>query len=178
MIEIEVKVGLDDPKRVERSLIAFGATPTGIEEQADTYYNAPDRDFGKTDEALRIRGEDNEYYLTYKGPKLDKISKTRKEVEVSINDAYSMGEILSSLGFTPVRNVVKKRKKYRLGELVISLDEVRELGSFMEVEFMAKDSHANDEKLESIFKFIEKLGISRKSTIRESYLEMMLNNEK
>lgn len=178
MIEIEVKVGLNDPKRVERSLIAFGATPIGIEEQADTYYNSPERDFGKTDEALRIRGGDKEFYLTYKGPKLDKVSKTRTEVEVSINDAYSMGEILSALGFTPVRNVVKKRKKYRLGELLISLDEVRGLGSFMEVEFLAKDSHSNNEKLESIFKFIEKLGISRESTIRESYLEMMLKKEK
>lgn len=178
MIEIEVKVELDDPKRVERSLIAFGATPIGIVEQADTYYNAPDRDFGKTDEALRIREEDKEFYLTYKGPKLDKVSKTRTEVEVSINDAYNMGEILSAFGFTPVRNVVKKRKKYRLGELVISLDEVRGLGSFMEVEFMAKDSQSNNEKLESIFKFIEKLGISRNSTIRESYLEMILKNEK
>ena len=175
MIEVEVKVRLDDPKMVERSLIAFGATPIGIETQADTYYNAPDRDFGETDEALRIRGQDKEFFLTYKGPKMDTISKTRKEVEVSINDAYSMGEILSSLGFNPVGNVVKKRKIYRLGEFEISLDEVRELGNFMEVEFLAKGSEVSSEKLESIFKFIEKLGISRDSTIRESYLEMLLN---
>lgn len=175
MIEVEVKVELTDPKMIERSLIAFGARPIGIKDQADTYYNAPDRDFGETDEALRIRGQDKDFFLTYKGPKMDAVSKTRTEFEVSINDAYNMGEILSSLGFNPVGNVVKKRKMYRLGEFDISLDEVRGLGYFMEVEFLAKDSHANNEKLESIFKFIEKLGISRDSTIRESYLEMLLN---
>ena len=175
MIEVEVKVKLDDPKVIERALIAFGATPLGIESQADTYYNAPDRDFGETDEALRIRGQDKEFFLTYKGPKMDKISKSRKELEVSISDSDNMGEILTSLGFTPVRNIVKKRKKYRLGDFEISLDDVRELGNFMEVEYLAKGSEINKEKLESIFKFIEKLGISRESTIRESYLEMLLH---
>lgn len=175
MIEIEVKASVDDPKHLERSLIEFGATPIGIETQADTYYNAPYRDFGKTDEALRIRVEGCRSVLTYKGPKMDKISKTRKEVQTEIKDIDSMGNILSSLGYVPVATVSKKRKSFRVGDFIISLDEVRDLGHFIEIEIDVKDQRNFEEKVESIFKFMKKLGIERDSSIRKSYLEMILD---
>jgi len=177
MIEVEVKAHVKDPRTLERSIVAIGAAPIGIENQVDTYYNRPDRDFGKTDEALRVRAKDNKYFLTYKGPKLDKISKTRHEFEVEINDPTNMGNILSSLGFSPAVTVIKKRKNYRLGDFFISLDEVRNLGNFIEIEISVKDSVNYEDKVESILKFIEKLGMSRESTIRESYLEMLLLKE-
>ncbi|MCZ7357338.1 MAG: class IV adenylate cyclase [Candidatus Methanoperedens sp.] len=178
MIEVEVKAYVDDPKHLERSIIALGAAPIGIETQADTYYNAPYRDFGKTDEALRIRVKGSEYFLTYKGPKMDKISKTRKEFEVGIKGGHNMGEILTSLGFCPVATIVKKRKNYRLGEFFIALDEVRNLGNFIEIEISAMKSKNHEEKVESIFRLLEKLNISRESTIRKSYLEMVLESGK
>jgi adenylate cyclase class 2 len=178
MIEIEVKASVEDPKQLERSIIEFGATPIGIQMQADTYYNAPYRDFGKTDEALRIRVEEGKSVLTYKGPKMDTVSKTRKEVETEIKDIDGMGNILSSLGFFPVATVSKKRKNFRLGDFFISLDEVRNLGYFIEVEIGAKDSRNYQEKVERIFKFMGKLGISRESSIRKSYLEMILEKNK
>ena len=178
MIEVEVKAQINDAKNIERSIIALGASPLGIENQADTYYSAPFRDFEKTDEALRIRVKEGEYFLTYKGPKLDEVSKTRIEFEVEINDANNMGNILSALGFYPVATVVKRRKKYRIGDIYISLDEVRDLGNFIEAETSTKNHENYKEKVENIFKLIEKLGISRASTIREPYLEMMLQKSK
>ena len=174
MIEIEVKARVEDPRKLERAIIAFGATPLGIVKQADTYYNSPNRDFGDTDEALRIRVEDGESFLTYKGPKLDKVSKTREEFQTEINDVSTMGNILSSLGFIPVATVIKKRKNFRIGDFLIALDEVRNLGDFVEIELNAKNSNNCEEKVETLLKFIEKLGISRKVTIRKSYLEMIL----
>jgi adenylate cyclase, class 2 len=178
MIEIEVKAFVEDPKKMERSIIELGATPIGIESQADTYYNAPYRDFAKTDEALRIRVLDDKSILTYKGPKMDFVSKTRKEVQTQILDTDSMGNILSSLGFFPVATVSKKRKNFRIGDFCISLDEVRNLGNFIEVEVTVKDPRNHQEKVESIFKFIAKLGINRESTIRKSYLEMILEKKR
>lgn len=177
MIEIEVKARVDDPKRLERAIVSLGATPVGIENQTDTYYNSQHSDFGKTDEALRVRVQDGRYFLTYKGPKMDRVSKTRKEFQVDINDADGMGKILTSLGFFPVATVTKKRKNFRLGDFIIALDDVRNLGNFMEIEIPVKDSGKYEEKVELIFKFIEKLGISRKSTIRSSYLEMVLGEK-
>ncbi len=174
MIEVEVKARVEDPKQVERAIIAMGAAPIGIENQADTYYNASVHDFGKTDEALRVRVQDDRYFLTYKGPKMDSVSKTRNEFQVEIDDANSMGEILSALGFSPVATVIKRRKNYRIGDFLISLDEVRNLGNFIEIEISVKNARNCEEKVESIFKFIERLGMSRESTIRKSYLEMII----
>jgi len=178
MIEIEVKAIVNDPKHFERSIIQLGATPICIENQADTYYSAPYRDFEKTDEALRIRVQDGKSFLTYKGPKMDKISKTRKEIELTIDNVNAMGEILTSLGFSPVAVVSKKRKNFRLGDLYLSLDEVRGLGDFIEIEISVKDSRNYEEKVEAIFKLFEKLGIKRESSIRKSYLEMLLEKNK
>lgn len=177
MIEIEVKARVDDARKLERAIIAMGATPIGIENQADTYYNSQYNDFGKTDEALRIRAQNGKYFLTYKGPKMDSVSKTRKEFQVGINDADIMGKILTSLGFFPVATVTKKRKSFRLGDFIIALDDVRNLGNFMEIEIAVNDSKKYEEKVELIFRFIEKLGISRESTIRSSYLEMVLGEK-
>lgn len=173
MIEVEVKAHVNDPKLVERSIIALGASPIGIEAQVDTYYSVPYRDFAETDEAIRIRVQGNKSFLTYKGPKMDSVSKTRKEYEVEVNDADCMGDILSSLGFAPVATIVKKRKKYRLVDFIISLDEVRNLGDFIEVEVSLMDSKSHEDKVESIFRLFEKLGIGRDESIRKSYLEMI-----
>ena len=177
MIEIEVKARIDDSRKMERAIISMGATPIGIQDQADTYYNAPHRNFEKTDEALRIRVEDGDAFLTYKGPKMDTISKTRQEFQTVIKDTETMGNILTSLGFIPVATVTKRRKNYRLGDFFISLDEVHDLGSFIEVEIPVKNSKNYEEKVESILKIMEKLDIDRTATIRESYLEMILGKK-
>ncbi len=177
MIEIEAKAQVKDPKQMEERIAVLGATPIGMENQVDTYYNAAHRDFGQSDEALRIRVQDGKSFLTYKGPKLDRVSKTRKEFQVEINDAESMRNILASLGFFPVATVTKKRKNYRLGDFFVSIDEVGNLGNFIEIEISAEDSKKYEEKVENIFRFIEKLGMSRESTIRKSYLEMLLEKK-
>jgi adenylate cyclase class 2 len=177
MIEIEIKARVESPKDMERSIIALGAAPVGIENQADTYYNSQYRDFGKTDESLRIRVEDGQSFLTYKGPKMDSVSKTRKEFQIEVNDADNMKNILTSLGFFQVATVTKKRKNYKLGDFLIALDDVQNLGNFIEIEISAEDSRKYEEKVESIFKFIEKLGLNRNSTIRKSYLELMLEKK-
>ncbi len=174
MIEIEIKARVEDPKITEMAIIKLGAAPTGIENQVDTYYNAKFHDFKNTDEALRIRAQDTEYFLTYKGPRMDAISKTRTEFEVKIADMVNMENILSSLGFYPVASIAKKRKKYVFGDLIIALDDVRDLGNFIEIEIPAKNPNNYEQKLETIFEFMDKLGISRYSTVRESYLEMLL----
>ena len=54
MLEIEVKCPVTDFVAIERRLTEWGATPEPPRQEADHYYNAPDRDFARTDEALRL----------------------------------------------------------------------------------------------------------------------------
>ena len=78
-------------------------------EQVDRYFNHPARDFGVTDEAFRIRSVGDANCVTYKGPRIDSVTKTRREIEVSFaegSDAASqMTDIWQSLGFRFVREV-------------------------------------------------------------------------
>jgi len=54
--EVEVKVRADHD-RLREALTDHDAEPLGGVVQTDTYYDAPDRNFAETDEALRIRRE-------------------------------------------------------------------------------------------------------------------------
>lgn len=55
MIEVEVKARVRDRDELVEKLRSLGAEMTRRDEQRDTYFNSPHRDFARTDEALRIR---------------------------------------------------------------------------------------------------------------------------
>ncbi|MCJ7443830.1 MAG: class IV adenylate cyclase [Methanotrichaceae archaeon] len=166
MIEIEVKAkaGSDMLAKIKATGAVFLATET----HRDVYFSSPLRDFKKTDEALRIRIKEAGAWLTYKGPKLDLKTKSRKEIAVKIEDPVAMEQLLISLGFLPYAEVKKKRTKYALDELVFSLDEVEGLGAFLEVE----TSGENDWMLrrEKVLRILDHFGLE---SIRKSYLELL-----
>ncbi len=172
MIEVEVKLPLRDAEELKRRLNELGATFIAEEDERDIYFNAPHRDFAKTDEALRIRFS-KDTTLTYKGPKLDKVSKTRKEMVVPIADADQAIAVLKTLGFKEVATVVKRRRTYQLNDLNISIDDVRDLGTYMEVEVIVSSENYQP-ALNRIFETLCKLDLNKENTIRESYLELIL----
>ncbi|MGB3907911.1 MAG: class IV adenylate cyclase [Methanomethylovorans sp.] len=174
MIEIEVKARASHIFLRER-LAAMGAKPEGIQEHLDTYYNSPVRDFSITDEALRIRSVNGRSVLTYKGKKIDPVSKTRPEFETEV-DGDNARSILIALGFIESGTVYKKREVFSYQDMTIALDSVEGLGEFIEVEKQA--DHNIDDHCDEIFAFIEKLDIRKEDSIRTSYLEMVLENER
>ena len=174
MIEIEVKARASHRFLRER-LATMGVEPEGIQEHLDTYYNSPVRDFSNTDEALRIRSVNERSVLTYKGKKLDSVSKTRPEFETEV-DGDNARSILVALGFFESGVVRKKREVFSYQDMTIALDSVEGLGEFIEVE---KQADCNiKEHSDEIFAFLEKLGIQKEDSIRTSYLEMVLEKEK
>ncbi len=172
MIEIEIKAraGLD---ALRKRLRQEGAGLERTVEQTDIYYNSPCRDFAKTDEALRLRDEGGQIFLTYKGKKLDAMSKTRKEVEVEVADFARMEDVLLSLGFKMTLRVHKIREIYHLGGAVVCLDRVDGLGDFVELETLAVDESAVAERRDWLIDMMRNLGV-KGDLIRESYLEMLL----
>lgn len=177
MIEVELKVKAENLVQLERALNSSGAEFLELREQHDVYYNPPHRDFQAANEALRLRLNQRgssagyEYWLTYKGSKLDERSKSREEVTVGIKDWGNAQRLLQSLGFAEVGRVEKFRKTYRLEKFLLSLDEVTGLGSFLEVEAKAEDDYSW--LLGEAFGLLESLGFGREDVIRESYLELL-----
>ncbi len=174
MIEIELK-GYADDRIFERVRERFEFMRK--ERQEDLYFQHPCRDFAETDEALRIRikkfNGHFEAFLTYKGPKLDRISKTRREIEVPINDVDAYIDILHSLGFREVISVEKTREKYYVEKgITITLDEVEGLGKFIEIEKLAGGDVSIDQEVENLKKMLLDLGVRKFE--RRSYLELLL----
>ncbi len=170
MLEIEIKARINSIQKIERILIKKGAAFKKEVVESDLYLNHPSRDFARTDEALRLRETEGQIYLTYKGPKIDRITKTREELTVRVENWESTLEILRALGFIDVRKIVKKRRYLVLNDYLISLDYLEGLGSFIEVE---KKQGYNPDKL---VLFLKSLGIKDSET--RSYLELMLELKK
>jgi len=172
MIEIEVKARADH-EALKKRLKQDGADFERTVEQTDIYFNAPDRDFGSTDEALRLRNEGGQIFLTYKGPKLDPLSKTRKEVDVEVADFDKMEELIRCLRYKETLRVRKIREIYHLGGALVCLDRVDGLGDFVELETLAVDEDAIAQRRDFLTNTLRRLGVMG-GLIRESYLEMLL----
>lgn len=167
MIEVEVKARRG-PDALDK-ILAMGAVLKGAEHHHDIYFNSPNRDFRRTDEALRIRIKEEGARLTYKGPKLDMRTKSRLELTVKLDDPTAMETILTELGFRPSGEVRKQRTKYTLGEITFALDDVEGLGSFLEIEASAEDDWADEQG--KVLEILRLLG--QGESIRKSYLELL-----
>ncbi|MBO4248309.1 class IV adenylate cyclase [Halomicrobium sp. IBSBa] len=176
MYEVELKVETDHEPVRER-LDELGATFLGTVEQADTYYDAPHREFAETDEALRVRREtvdgESSAVMTYKGPKVDAESKTREEIETGVGDGDDAAAIFESVGFEAAATVRKERDRYRLDGYTVTLDSVAGAGSFVEVETEAEKIDAAREGAADLMR---DLGLNPDDQIRTSYLGLLLDD--
>lgn len=169
MMEIEVKAPLPDVDKVKRRVFELGGRDFGSSVQVDEYYAHPSRDFASTDEALRLRTENDLTVITYKGPKLDQETKTREEFEVSVANRATMASILDRLGFKPVIKVSKTRQVFGLRGVTVCFDSVRGLGDFIELEVDSQDVEAGKR---AILALMGEIGVSGNE--RRSYLELLM----
>jgi len=140
--EVEQKFPVDDLGPVEARLGALGATISEPRIEVDSYFNHPARDFAQTDEALRLRRVGRRHWITYKGPKLDPVTKSREELDLPLPEGEAVFEsfsmLLRALGFVPVGEVRKERRKslvdWQGRQVEVSLDRVDRLGMFVELE--------------------------------------------
>ena len=179
MLEIEMKCPVADFQAVQCRFTEWGARAGLPLHEADHYFNAPDRDFARTDEALRLRRIGPANRVTYKGPKRPTATKTRTEIEVPLADgdqaAEDFARLLVSLGYRPVAVVRKERIGYHFQRdgfaLEVCLDEVAEVGRFVEVEIVApEEKQAQAEQV--LQEIVAYLGLTVSE--RRSYLEMLL----
>ncbi|MBM3969727.1 MAG: class IV adenylate cyclase [Planctomycetes bacterium] len=184
-LEVEMKYSLADAAAVtalRMKLAALGAEPAEPLHQRDVYLAHPSRDFAQTDEAFRIRCVGEENYLTYKGPLLDEVTKTRHEIEIATaagaGACEQLLDMFTRLGFRAVRDVVKRREPFFLlwqdRDVEIVLDDVRDLGWFAELEIIAEVSEC-DAARECLFALSRELNLGKSE--RRSYLRLLLEQD-
>ncbi|UCG00415.1 MAG: class IV adenylate cyclase [Candidatus Heimdallarchaeota archaeon] len=183
-MEIEMKIPLKaqySPENVMSNLLnEFGSTSEEIS-QTDYYFSSPIHNFAITDEALRvrqIRGKSGkkETEITYKGPKQGKSMKIREEITI-LTYSNNVQKFLQCLGFSLFGVVKKKRMNWFVDDLVISLDEVEDLGFFMEIEIttLSENSENIFNSKERIIRIVKKLIPDwAGEDERKSYLELKI----
>jgi adenylate cyclase class 2 len=178
--EVENKFPVAHLSAMERQLSEMGAQFREVIEQVDVYFAHPVRDFAETDEALRIRRVGEMNFVTYKGPKIDQTTKTRREIELPlVSGAERVADytaLLVALGF---RTVAEVRKRRRGGQLAwhdwtveLALDEVAQLGQFVELEIVVEPDRLTDAQT-AVRLLAERLGLAQPE--RRSYLELVLD---
>lgn len=180
MFEVEQKFAVDNFAGIERMLRERGAVLTDAVLQVDRYFAHPARDFARTDEALRIRQVGGENRITYKSPKLDAHTKTRREIELPLvaGDAHAeqFAALLQALSFSPVAVVRKHRRTANLSllgfDVEVALDEVAGVGQFVEIEITA-DEKTLDAACSALAQLASQIGLSQSE--RRSYLELLLS---
>lgn len=176
MMEIEAKIPVLSHTTILKNLAERGIKEYTELIQRDVYYNGINRDFSETDEALRVRYDENGAEITYKGQKKkNSEAKARKEINLMVNDGTCAEELFTALGFQKTVAVIKERKECRYGGATIMLDTVYDLGTFVEIEVLTEDSM--DEALETIAAVKKDLCIDG-DHIEDSYLELLLARKK
>ena len=185
MKEIEILVSVfDEKEQVKKTLSGFEYK--GDKKVVDIYYFDPKRSQLQPDETLRLteclrlRTKDDSSFITYKNDKFDNNGKWlySEEVETKVEDVNKMKSIFSSIGLEELIVIDNTKSTYIKDNYEIVLEDVSNLGLFLEVEVMLDndDVNVNIEK-QKIQNFIDELGINVSEELNMGKPEMMLRKK-
>ncbi|MEL9940258.1 MAG: class IV adenylate cyclase [Ignisphaera sp.] len=183
MLEVEVKLRVGNLEEIEKRLLDLGAKLIDIVNETDYYVDLrPCIDLRSKDMALRIResmsllSNSRRCELTFKGSRIGGYPKARKEIVVEVDSAEKLLEIFKDLGFSKTYTVSKSRRIYRLGSFKIFLDNVKELGSFIEIEADNPEPQSLDTLASEMKRLLSAIGVFGEPE-EKTYLEMLLEKK-
>ena len=165
-INVEIKAHCPDKELVEKLLKQQEARLVGEDHQVDTYYKVAE---GR----LKIRTGNIENSLIFyrrpneTGPKKSDISMYQQTDLTGVKDVLTQ-----ALSVWVV--VDKKRRIYFIDNVKFHIDEVKDLGSFVEIEAIDKEGQIGEERLrEQVDYYMKLLSISPKYLQDKSYSDMI-----
>lgn len=138
-VEIEIKHPLFNPEEVKKYLNENAETVSQNILQKDTYFIPSHRDFLKLPypfEWLRVRESEKGMSVNYKHFYPENVAKTDycDEYESKIENAEALKKIFKSLDIREAVVVEKVRSTWMLDKVEIVIDEVTNLGCYIELE--------------------------------------------
>ncbi len=172
MREIEVKLKVNNFEELETRLKEKSCVLSEPISQRDVIYSLGGSTKGlanskEGDVFIRIRYLKNTAQLNLKKQRSGEMDNIEYETEVV--DPKATHLILTTLGWSPVLEVKKIRRKGKLGECEICLDQVEQLGTFVELERLVDDDVSPEEVKEELFTKLELLGLSRSDEETKGY---------
>ena len=187
MYEVEMKFRLTAPETFETKAEAlFGARFGTPRVEEDLYFQRVSRDFRETGEALRLRRIDRRLLITYKGPRRDRVVKTREEIElplISPAEDVPIDErkeawvrLLTRLGYEPFAEIAKTRKSasftFRGRTFNLTRDSLPDLGEFTEIETIISGAGEQTSAQDALKDAAARLGLA--DPVFASYLTLLL----
>jgi|SRR3989344_5800672 len=158
--EVEVKAKINDLNLMVQKLTNLGCVLSLPIVQIDSIF--VDDNYGEFDKfqsgknLLRIREADGKFIFTIKQPQNNEQDSIEYETEIS--EPGGMREAILLMGCHEVIQVYKTRIKTNYKDWEICLDDVRELGFFIEVEKIGENIDV-DATQNELFNFLKSLGV-------------------
>ena len=169
MLEIEVKIKINNPEEIVERILSLNAElyrERHLEE--NTLYDFAAQDLYSKHHALRVRRINKKTFLTFKGAtQKSRKFKIREEYETEVKNGKQLQKILKSLGLQPVFTYKKYRTVFKKKRLKICLDETS-VGNFLELEGQQNE----------IVRFAEALQLSKKDFIKTDYIQLIKDQKK
>ncbi len=163
---LEVKARLPDLAAARATVARLGARPAGIEVQVDRYYEL---EGGWRVKLRSVRGRGAEL-IRYRRPETEAVRISDYEV-TPVRDRAAR-RCLVPKG-RPLVTVRKRREVHLLDNVRVHLDEVEELGTFLELEAVVDAAHDEAACSRRIGAITAALGLGEDAFIRASYAELL-----
>lgn len=181
MKEIEILVEVkDDIDTVKNKLKDFEYV--GLNHTIDEYYYDPLRDALKPDNnnqlanCLRLRAKNDNYYVTYKNDVFEGEKWLySNEYETKIESIEMMKEVFERLGLKKFLEIDNNKEIYKTDKYEIALENVKDLGIFLEVEYCTDEDVDVSKIKEEIQEFIDKLEINVSEELNMGKPEMYMH---
>ena len=177
-IEILVKVN-EDIDKVNEVLSSFKYV--GTKSFFDEYYYDPNNDELKPDSnnrltrCLRLRTVEDTYTITYKKDVFDDDKWLYSdEYETKVDSIINMRLILDNLRFKKLLEIKSTKTIYQADKYEITIEEVDNLGLFMEVEYCTNEAVDIKKVKKEIQNFLDNLGLNVSKELNMGKPEMMI----
>ena len=174
MIEVETKIRVANPKKIRKEARKLGRF-IGTEFKVDDYYalNVDDKYPGRS---LRIRKVNGFYIVNFKhGLSYKKGVHAKKEVEFKVSNINDFLNLIRDFGFKRWLRKEKRCEIYKIKDnFQIELNNVKNLGWFVEIEFLVKKESEIKKARDNVANIIRKLGLDERNAIKKGYTKMIL----
>lgn len=163
-VEREIKVRFASKNAAHEAVKSVGATPLRSKRlQKDALFDWPDERLRQSQCVLRIRQENEDCTLTFKGPPESASMKVREEIESTAGNSSNLVTILERLGLEVWFRYEKYREEFTFDGVIVAIDETP-VGIFIELE--------GEENV--IHEIAGSLGWSQEDYILNSYWDIFL----
>ncbi len=177
MLEVEVKAQVQNRAALEKRLAAEGIVLGDLQIQTDRVFvkNMESIEaFYKNAIFVRIREQAGKQPVLTLKKKRQELASLEYETEVVSTEV--MSQILEELGLTHALTIQKTRSKAKYGEYTLCVDEVVDLGVFIEVEKLVEEGDASVIQAE-LFDFLQSFGINEDERVFDAYDTLLLKKK-